>query len=283
MAGIASVSRTELAQRRRDLRRKRRLILFQTIWRTFAIATFAGILVWVVTLPTWVIRKAEQIEIEGNEFLSTQAVRTLLPLSYPQSLLQLQPQKIAENLESQAPIAQATVIRKLFPPSLTVQVQERHPVAIARQSARKATPLSLQSAEVGLLDSNGVWMPLTSYTSLKQSLKLPDLTIIGQKEHYRPYWSQLYQTISQSRVKITEIDWQDPANLIVKTDLAAVHLGSYSSAKLAEQLDILEGMQQSKEAKEKLTSSRIDYIDLRNPESPAVVERDASIESHAAS
>ena len=281
MAGISSISRTELAQRRRALRRKRRILFFQRSWQTLAITTLAGSLLWLITLPPiWDIRKSEQIAIEGNEFLSNQAVRALLPLSYPQSLLKLQPQKLSEKLESQAPIAKATVIRQLFPPSLTIQVKERRPVAIARASNSNSQAKVSNLSEIGLLDINGVWMPLTSYTSLQSPMALPKLTIVGQKEHYRQYWTQLYQALRQSKVKITEIDWRDPANLILKTDLAPVHLGSYNPATLTEQLAMLSEMQQAENVKEKFASRQVDYIDLRDHTSPALVEPHHPVASH---
>jgi cell division protein FtsQ len=130
MANIASVSQTELTTRRKKLRRARRIKSFQSLWRSLLAGGMATSLVWAITLPNWVIRKPEQIVIEGNHFLSSKTIRSLLPLSYPHSLLQVQPQAIAKSLESQAPIVKATVSRQLMPPGLTIQVVERKPVAI---------------------------------------------------------------------------------------------------------------------------------------------------------
>ena len=271
MAGIASVSRTELAQRRRELRRKRRLQFLQASWRTLAVFALTGGLLWFATLPAWVIRDPNQIQIEGNKFLSTQAIRELLPLSYPQYLLSLNPQTIADRLESQAPISSATAVRQLFPPGLTIQIQERQPVAIARPSPttdNRASASDAANKNVGLLDESGVWMPLHSYTSVEQSLALPDLAVIGQQELYQEKWPEFYQTLRQSEVKVTVVDWQDPANLIVTTKLGTVHLGSYSgSEKLLAQLAMLEQIRRSSK---QLDSQQIDYIDLRNPKSPAL-------------
>ncbi len=108
MTSISSVSQTELAQRRQKLRQERRLKALQSSWRTIAVSGLAGGLAWVITLPGWVIRQPEQVAIAGNRFLSAQAIQSLLPMAYPQSLLQLEPQAIAAQLESKAPIAEAT-------------------------------------------------------------------------------------------------------------------------------------------------------------------------------
>lgn len=262
MANIASVSQNELTSRRKKLRQARRIKSFQSVWRTLFVGGMATGLVWAITLPDWVIRSPEQIVIEGNHFLSAKAIRSLLPLSYPQSILQVQPQAIAKSLESQGPIAKATVSRQLLPPGLTIQVKERKPVAIAKPPTRTLN----SNTTPGLVDDQGVWMPKTSYTELEQNLELPTLKVIGSNEQYRPYWSEVYQALSRSAVQVLEIDWQDPGNLILKTELGNVHLGPYSS-RFSEQLAILDRM---RELPTHVNPSKIAYIDLKNPDFPAI-------------
>lgn len=269
MANIASVSQAQISNRRQQLRRARRIKFFQDLWRSLMVGGMASGLIWAITLPDWVIRQPEQIGIEGNEFLSTQAIRSLLPLSYPQSLLRVEPQAIAEVLEDAAPIARATVTRQLIPPGLTIQVQERQPVAIAQGIALAAQGQTQVTSEPGFLDERGVWMPQSSYHSLKANVELPTLQVRGQNEYYRPYWSQVYQVINHSPVKVLEIDWRNPANLILKTELGNVHLGSDSS-QLAEQLAVLDRMRQ---LPTHLQQSQIAYIDLKNPDRPVIQMR----------
>jgi cell division protein FtsQ len=117
-----------------------------------------------------------------------------------------------------------------------------------------------------LLDENGVWIPIQTYASQSRNLQLPNLKVIGVPEQYRPYWNQLYQAVSRSPIKVIEIDCQDPANLILKTELGIVHLGSYSP-RLTEQLKVLDQMRQ---LPAKLNFSQIAYIDLKNPKTPLV-------------
>jgi cell division protein FtsQ len=204
--------------------------------------------------------------IEGNHLLSPQVVRELLPLSYPQSILRVEPQTLAKSLESQPPIAQATVKRQLLPPGLTIQVKERRPVAIAQEAAQENGKTGQETAANGLVDETGVFLPSSSYAQRPPNLELPTLKVIGSNEQYRPYWSEVYQAVSNSPVKIFEIDWQNPANLILKTELGNVHFGSYSS-KFREQLAVLDRM---RELPTRIQSSQILYIDLKNPEYPAI-------------
>jgi cell division protein FtsQ len=278
MTSISSVSQTELAQRRQKLRQERRLKLLQSSWRTIAVSGLAGGLAWVITLPGWVIRQPEQVAIAGNRFLSAQAIQSLLPLAYPQSLLQLEPQAIAAQLESKAPIAEATVARQLFPPRLIVEVKERYPVAMIAdpptpQAAKdKEAKPAAEAAKVGFLDANGVWIPIESYTSFEQSFKLPTLKIIGYQEQKRSQWTELYQAVSQSPVKVLEIDWRDPSNLILKTELGIFHFGAYSS-KFSEQI---RAMDRLRKLSEKLNPKQVTYIDLRNPDAPSIQMKKAN-------
>lgn len=273
MTSIISVSPTDLSQRRQNLRRQKRRQVVHQIWRTIALTSLASGLVWGAAQPVWVIHNPEQIAIEGNELLSDRAIRSLLSLTYPQSLLRIEPQAIAENLESeQSLIAKATVTRQLFPPGLTVQIQERLPVAIACQdvvcnvSAATKKAKTASPAAVGLIDEKGAWMSLINYNNIEQSLPLPTLKIIGPYQQYLAYWSELYQVIHRSPVKVSQINCQNPDNLILKTEMGIVHIGPYSS-QLPEQLNILDQMRR---LSDKLKGRQIAYIDLRKPSSPAI-------------
>ncbi|MCX7594406.1 MAG: FtsQ-type POTRA domain-containing protein [Fischerella sp.] len=267
MAGIISVSRTILAGRRQKLRKKRQVKFIQAIWQTLAATGLAGSLLWIGIQPIWVLKNSQDVVISGNQLLSDQEVQSLLGLSYPQSLWRVEPSRIARSLLQQPSIAQAKVSRRLFPPGLLVQVQERVPVAIAQmQRGKRNVDKDNQTMNVGLLDAKGVWMPLEKFTSLNSRVKLPSLKVIGSPELYRPYWPSLYQAIRKSPVKVMEIDWQDPTNLILKTELGPVHLGTPSSH-LLEHIQVLA---QIRHLPSQLNPNQIEYIDLKNPEHPLV-------------
>ncbi|HEY9884811.1 MAG TPA: FtsQ-type POTRA domain-containing protein [Thermosynechococcaceae cyanobacterium] len=268
-SSIGSVSRTELAQRRQKLRQRRRVRFLQASWRTLAICGLTAGAIWTATLPLWVIQRPEQVRIEGNHFIPVRTLRSLLPIPYPQSLFRVEPQAIARGLQAKAPIAEVVVSRQLFPPGLVVQVKERLPVALALPSV---TPLptdvkSASTTKGGLLDENGMLMPLESFVALDQSLKLPALKVIGKPESYRSSWSKLYRELKQGPpVNVSEIDWRDPANVILKTELGMVHIGPYSW-QFSSQLKTLDRMRSlARDSR----FSQITYIDLRNPDNPIV-------------
>ncbi|MFM2064362.1 MAG: hypothetical protein RLZZ507_4033 [Cyanobacteriota bacterium] len=291
MAGIVSVSRKDLAQRRQKLRRQQQMRIIQTMWRTIAASGLAGGLLWVTLQPMWVLKTPAQIVMtSSNQLLSEQTIQSLLVLSYPQSLWRVEPSVIAETLEQQPAIAQATVRRRLFPPGLMIAIQERLPVAMTNtitsqsttscnnqpQSSEKSaqpTPPCVpniadqgKQGDVNLLDASGALIPLAKYTALNPSGKLPSLKVIGSPEQYRPYWTQLYQAISQSAVKVLEIDCQDPTNLILKTELGNVHFG-VPTAQLPEKIQVLTQM---RHLPAKFKDRQLAYIDIKNPDSPLV-------------
>lgn len=276
MADISSISQSELADRRRNLRHQRRWRTLQTLWQVLTVSSFAGGLIWALSLSDWMLRSPGQVKIEGNQFLPANTIRSILPIRYPQSLLTLQPQTIVHRLEAEAPIADATVTRRLFPPSLTVQIQERYPVAVAYlaestrapAAATKAQPKPQDkpSPQAALLDEEGYWIPYDTYVALKPAQGLPPLKVLGMREEYRAQWATLYQQVSQSPIKISEIDWRNPNNLILKTELGLVYFGAYGP-QFAEQLRLLDQMRL---LSKQVSLDQIAYIDLRNLDVPSI-------------
>jgi len=256
---IQPVSSNQLRQRRQQLQRQRQVKLWQGLWRTLLMGGIAGSLFWVVMLPNWVIREPEQIAIEGNQFLSAASVRSLLSLSYPQSLLQLQPQGIAQALEKTAPIASAVVTRELFPPSLSIKVQERVPVAIA-------LPNPESHPEIGFVDAEGIWIPQSNYTTLNSELEIPKLQVRGLNHSLFRHWSKLYPLVHYSTVQVSLVNFQDESNVILDTEFGKVHLGG-NAHQWEEQLRVLAQMG---ELPNQVPPSEIDYIDLQTPSSPKI-------------
>ncbi|HBW56568.1 MAG TPA: cell division protein FtsQ [Oscillatoriales bacterium UBA8482] len=259
---IKSLSTHQLRRQRQQLRRQRRLRLVQMLWQTLALGSLTGGMFWLINQPLWLISQPEQVKVEGNQLLSDQMVRSLLPLSYPQSLWKIQPQVLASGLESRGQIASAHVTRQLFPPSLTVNIQERKPVAIAYPAGARA--LRGENHTVGWLDATGDWMPLENYQELEKSQQLPSLKVMGNFNQYRSYWPQVYQAIGRSPVQISEINWEDPNNLILETEIGTVHLGPYTS-KFPEQLQVIDRM---RNIRPQLDRTQMMYFDLKNPQQP---------------
>jgi cell division protein FtsQ len=265
---MVTVSRIDLAQRRRKLRRQRRVRIFQLIWQTFAVGSLASGLWWLAIQPMWVLKNYQDIEVEGNQLLSSEAVQLQTGLVYPRSLWRIQPSQITESLKHQPIIADAVVSRRLFPPGLVIHIQERIPVAIAYDSDPKTSPDLTEAKKIkkGLLDADGNWIPLDKYITMNPNAKMPNLKVMGSPQQYASFWTSLYQAVSQSQVSITEIDYEDSSNLILKTELGLVHLGAPTS-RLGEQIKTLAKL---RHLPNKVNPNKMEYIDLKNPDSPLV-------------
>jgi cell division protein FtsQ len=275
MAGISSISPTELRHRRAQLRRKRRTKGFQATWRTLAIVGTAIGIAWLMTHTDWVIHKPEQIEVQGNQRLSDSTVRSMLSLPYPQSVLTLNPEAIANQLKMSAHISQAYVRRSLFPPRLMVIVVERHPVALVSPYPLPTTILTQPQRRttlppsVGLIDDQGNFMPLRDYVLNPQALSTIKLRVIGINPAQYADWTVMYPLIRDSAVPITEIDWRNPANIILKTSMGVVHFGAYGNDFPAQ----LKALEELRPLTSQVKLSQIAYIDLRNPKSPTLEMR----------
>lgn len=268
------VAPATLRDRRRQLRRQRTWKSLSGSFRFLAVTALAGSVFWLVSRPTWTIRQADDILIKQNQWLSDEVLRSLVPLNYPTSLLHVDPQQIAETLEAGAPISDAVVHRQLIPPRLEIRVRERNPVAVAYLSE---VPLGQANAKdrVGLLDAEGLWTPLTDYNILEQ-VELPQLRVLGTSDRYGERWAQVYAALKNSPVRVTEIDWRDPANVILTTEqLGSVRVGALGD-RFPEQLQALD---QLRHLPDKVDLNDVAYIDLRDPDSPHLQMRATSTTS----
>jgi cell division protein FtsQ len=180
-------------QRQRQLRQQGRIRLLVATWRTLAIAGFTSSLFWATSLPQWLLRGPEQVEIRGNKLLSTHALQALLPPTFPKVMWQIRPLQISESLRQRAPIQSTIITRQLFPPKLIIEVQERPPIAVtecnrcalftsATAPSTTANQAKLQvpvADSVWLIDATGMVAPLSSYPELQQNGQLPPLKLTG--------------------------------------------------------------------------------------------------------
>ena len=268
MTDFGAYSSESLAERRRKLRRRRSWKVLLTVWRTLLVTGMASGLLWSLTLRFWILNSPEQVEVQGTELLDPDTIVNLLPLTYPLSLLQVQPQNLVDILEASAPIANAAVIREVSPPRLIIRVQERRPVAQATlldPSTEASPPNNVAGGDVwGVLDELGFWISLEQFQELKSSEALPTLKVLGMRPTLRDSWASMYQILLKSPVQVQEVDWRNPSNVILKTELGVVHVGPYGE-QFATQLKTLD---QLRDIAEYADPKTIAHIDLHNPQTP---------------
>lgn len=260
----------DLARRRQYLRAKRKYTFYKKVWQSIALALFVLVTVKIATSPIWLIRSAQQLDVSENHLLSDENIHDILPIPYPQSLLSVQPEALAKHLETYEPIEAAVVSRRLIPPGLHVRVQERRPVAISipdttrplKTIPSEPTPFK----EPGLLDAAGHWMPRNSFRELGGTVPPPALTVRGMRPSYQAQWQKMYPIIRQSPVKITAVDWTHPSNLVLQSELGAVHIGPYQKSFETQ----LAALDQLRSLNGEVNPEKVAFIDLQDPDNPVV-------------
>jgi cell division protein FtsQ len=240
----------------------------RSFWQVLLVASIGAGAIWGIKQPLWLLKSPDQITIEGNKLLSAQSIVGALAIDYPQSLIRVEPDRLVKTLLEKTPLVRAQVHRRLIPPGLIIQVEERLPVALslpagsAGSGAPGAAPA--KRATPALLDEQGNETALDRYSGLGQVVKLPDLKIIGMRPEDRQVWPQLYATLKASPIKILSLNWENPSNIILQTELGAVHIGPYGE-QLSYQLQVLDRMRNLKSHPE---AAHMAYIDLRRPTVP---------------
>jgi cell division protein FtsQ len=250
---LSALGEADYVARRKQLRKQRRIRIWQRLWQLTFITGLTGGLLWVAMLPEWQLRSPAQIEIEGNNLLSPSVIKKALPIKYPQSIFQIQPQAIATHLENSAPVFGVVVSRTIFPSKLTIQIRERLPIA---NSTRKG--------QMGFLDAEGIWIPVKAYPA---NITKPKLVVLEPSDRPIANWSNLYRQISQSQVKVNQVDARDESNLVLNTELGLVYFGAYQASLFSAQLETLDRM---RNLPEKLNSQALLHIDLTQPSNPVL-------------
>ncbi len=270
---LAAPTREQLRQRRKQLQQRRRNQVLRGLWRVGAASTLLLGLILIVRQPHWQLQSAEQIRVEGNQWLRDEVIREQLGLTLPTYLWHIHPQQLERQLlyssapplslpanvspdqTRHSPLKAAYVTRQLLPPQLIVQVEERQPIA---RSTVEGVP--------GLVDEEGIWLPLDLYPNL-EAKDLP-LQILGWEHHSPQDWTELLQHLAQSSIQIQTVDWQFDQGLALETELGRVHLGQLSN-QLTDQLQALDQMRELRRYSS-VSPQDIDYIDLSSPKVPTI-------------
>lgn len=220
-------------------------------------STILGGFAWTVGQSDWKISKPEQIQVEGNQYITTAAIRSILAIPYPKSMMELAPSQLTARLIERGSISSARVDRGLMPPRLVVQVQDLPPIA------RVLTDNSSQPQM--FVDERGRQLPLASYQTTVLSA-LPKLQVRLPTTGRCPDWAQLYRAVQTSPVAIGVIDCRDPQNLFLQTEIGKVRMGAAGinarSNERIQQLDKLRNWHHE------AGSVDVDYLDLENPDAP---------------
>lgn len=171
-------------ERRRRLRQERRRDRLIQLWRLLLFSGSATALGWLLLSMGWTLRSPEQLRVSGSERISSEAVTQAAGLRFPLPLLSLDPRALERTLLRELPVQSAAVHRRLLPPALDVDLEDRRPMAAARR-------VSPGGMEKGMVDRNGQWMPQTVASRGDQ----PETSILvtGWTARQRPMIARLFE------------------------------------------------------------------------------------------
>ena len=244
-------------ERRRRLRQERRQERLIQLWRlVFFLLTATG-LSWLLLTLGWSLRSASQIQISGSQRMDETVVVKAAGLTFPQSLLSLEPGEIETKLMQELPVQEVSVQRRLLPPGLDIQLVERRPVAAA-------TRMGPKGIEQGMVDRKAQWMPMDM---AKQGEKPASaVKVEGWISNRRAVIARILQQRDQlgRPLKTIQVEPAGGISLRIET-LGLVYLGA-NDALLDQQFKTIGQLNQT--LPPKLRGASSEGLDLTDPGQP---------------
>ncbi|MEB3325626.1 MAG: FtsQ-type POTRA domain-containing protein [Cyanobacteriota bacterium] len=245
-------------ERRRQLRRQRRMERLRDGWRLVVYGALATGLGALLLRQGWLLQGPGQVEVSGSSLVSREQVIAAAGLRFPQPLLSLQPRLLSSTLANSLPVEQVKVSRLMLPPRLRVELVDRE--AVAR--AQRRTP---QGSEAGFVDRTGNWIHTDSLTRVRMGSKA-SIQVVGWNERHRPALAKVLAVRQEIGPGLREIRFEpDGAMWITTQELGALRLGP-SDSLLDRRLKVVAHLNQTLPTR--LAGKRPLSIDLTDPEQP---------------
>lgn len=245
-------------ERRRQLRQQRRQERLRQLWRISLFSAAAAGLGYGLLREGWELRNPDQIEVLGSSQVTREQVIHEAQLRFPQSLLALKPQELAQRLSSALPVEQVQVSRLMLPARLRISLLEREAVAQAQRRTSRGV-------ERGYVDRLGNWM-----TSRQQhgsgSARTPQVMVMGWQERLRTPLADVLAQQQQLGSSLQQVRFETNGSLWLRTAaLGEVHLGPPDD-RLSRRLKVLRHL--STHLPKQIKNLKIQSIDLSDPEQP---------------
>ena len=251
---------SEGIQRRRELRRRKRLSLLMSLWRLLALGGTSAGLGWLLLQHGWVLRGPEQVQVSGAWGFSRAQIIQAAELRFPLQLLELDPVRVQTNLAKTLPVEQIQVQRKMLPAQLRISLKQRQAVA----KARRRTPSGL---EFGFIDRTGTWISREQQAK-STNKSAPTLLVVGWQQRYANTFEQLLKQLP-ARAQIQQLQFRRNGDLwLLSPTLGPVRFGPIDN-QLSRRLQVLNHLSSNWNGKPSADAARA--WDLSNPEQPELV------------
>nr|YP_009545916.1 cell division protein FtsQ [Glaucocystis incrassata]ASQ39977.1 cell division protein FtsQ [Glaucocystis incrassata] len=184
-----------------------------------------------ISPASW-ISDYQSVEIYGNKFISTDRLKktVLSPYKHAEWVWWMHPSQIKYRLKKNHKIInKISVSRQLFPSKIQIYISEYNVVGVVFQDHGNQIR--------GFLSQEGVFIPISKDLHFKNLDKKRVNNFIGIRginnffDGNQNLWLPIYEKLKSCPVKIFGIDWRDPENLILETEIGTVYVGEYAGVK----------------------------------------------------
>ena len=247
-------------ERRRRLRLERRRDFLIQSWRFLILGLSATALGWILLSQGWTLRNSDQLTVEGSQHLRRDAVIRGGNLTFPLALLSLQPRELEQVLLEALPVQAVSVQRRLLPPGLFIELEDRRPLA----SATRQGPRGL---ERGLVDHRGEWMPRSAIE--QGAMPETEIEVRGWTAGRRGLLEVVLNQRDRLGSQLQTVDLEADGSLTLRTAaLGLVRLGQ-DPRLLAQQLTTIS--QLSRSLPSNLRTQPGGSIDISDPRKPELL------------
>ncbi|MFL2672428.1 MAG: cell division protein FtsQ/DivIB [Prochlorococcaceae cyanobacterium] len=125
-------------QRRRDLRRRKRVHFAAQLWSLLLLLSASAGLGWLLLRHGWLLRTPEQVQLTSRSPFNREQVISAAGLRFPIALLSLDGASLQQRLGAKLPVEDIRLQRQLWPPQLLIDLRLRQAVAQAQRHTLKA-------------------------------------------------------------------------------------------------------------------------------------------------
>ena len=213
-----------------------------------------------LTLKTFKKVNVQDININGNELISTEDILKNSSLNVPTPLLFIKTKHVEKELKNNLYLENVSITRQILPFGLKIIIQRRNPIAYGEK-------ISNGKRISGFIDKNGFF--IDQEYSDKNNLKNLSIRVFGWKKNFSRTLSKIFNySINDDNVEFTNVNFSQNGFLTLEEiSLKTIILG-FNPKIIETQLEIISNLKSL--LKEKNILEKIDTIDLTDPNHPKI-------------
>ena len=236
--------------------RNRQLIQLWRIMIFISITYGLGIL---IINNGWGAINADRIQIKGSTKINASKVIVASKIKFPLPLFAINPKQLEINLLKNLPIKRVQIRRHIIPPGLEIELKAKKAIVFADRRGPNGK-------ELGMLDQQGYWIPITMLDLIKQPKK--DVYVEGWMATHSNWIHIIIKNKNKLGSPLEKIIISPDGELSIKTeDFDLIRLG-LNSFNFKEQMRALN--QLSNNLPSTFVNQADTILDIKDPSKPEI-------------